>query len=222
MELGELIGVKGKTDEQTFENWIKACEQLKKDIDIPETILAWLLEAHPKECRGVGSRVPSRCGPDGGVGIPRCLHRLQPRIPHHWRAERLLPEASMARRSTPRSTVISGKWKSACPLKPTPLSHGPQRRFGRRQNWWLQLTATCLTRFALLSPFRGSVLRHRPAHKSCEAYIHFRVPDIHGTGALIGKIRLKHCSQSTIAKRAHKTKPTKSGRKTKVCLKSMA
>ena len=34
--------------------------------------------------------------------------------------------------------------------------------------------------------------------------------------------RLKHCSQSTIAKRAHKTKPTKSGRKTKVCLKSMA
>lgn len=35
-------------------------------------------------------------------------------------------------------------------------------------------------------------------------------------------LRLKHCSQSTIAKRAHKTKPTKSGRKTKVCLKSMA
>ena len=49
VELGELIGVKGKTDEQTFENWIKACEQLKKDIDIPETILAWLLEAHPEK-----------------------------------------------------------------------------------------------------------------------------------------------------------------------------
>lgn len=49
MELGELIGVKGKTDEQTFENWIKACEQLKKDIDIPETILDWLLEAHPEK-----------------------------------------------------------------------------------------------------------------------------------------------------------------------------
>ena len=25
------------------------CEQLKKDIDIPETILAWLLEAHPEK-----------------------------------------------------------------------------------------------------------------------------------------------------------------------------
>lgn len=49
VELGESIGVKGKTDEQTFENWIKACEQLKKDIDIPETILAWLLEAHPEK-----------------------------------------------------------------------------------------------------------------------------------------------------------------------------
>lgn len=49
VELGELIGVKGKTDEQTFENWIKACQQLKKDIDIPETILDWLLEAHPEK-----------------------------------------------------------------------------------------------------------------------------------------------------------------------------
>ena len=37
-----------------------------------------------------------------------------------------------------------------------------------------------------------------------------------------GGTRLKHCSQSTIAKRAHKTKPPKIGRKTKVCLKSMA
>ena len=49
VELGELIGVKGKTDEQTFENWIKACRQLNKDIDIPETILDWLLEAHPEK-----------------------------------------------------------------------------------------------------------------------------------------------------------------------------
>lgn len=49
VELGELIGVKGKTDEQTFENWIKACQQLNKDIDIPETILNWLLEAHPEK-----------------------------------------------------------------------------------------------------------------------------------------------------------------------------
>ncbi|MBQ9420648.1 MAG: bifunctional acetaldehyde-CoA/alcohol dehydrogenase [Lachnospiraceae bacterium] len=46
--LGELIGVKGKNDEETFENWIKAAEQLKKDVDIPETILDWLLEAHPE------------------------------------------------------------------------------------------------------------------------------------------------------------------------------
>ena len=47
VKLGELIGVKGSTDEKTFENWIKAAEQLKKDIDIPETILDWLCEAHP-------------------------------------------------------------------------------------------------------------------------------------------------------------------------------
>lgn len=49
VELGELIGVKGKTDEQTFENWIKACQQLNKDLDIPETNLDWLLEAHPEK-----------------------------------------------------------------------------------------------------------------------------------------------------------------------------
>ena len=49
VQLGELIGVKGKNDEETFENWIKASEQLKKDIDIPETILDWLLLAHPEK-----------------------------------------------------------------------------------------------------------------------------------------------------------------------------
>ena len=48
-KLCELRAKKGKTDEQTFENWIKACQQLKKDIDIPETILDWLLEAHPEK-----------------------------------------------------------------------------------------------------------------------------------------------------------------------------
>ena len=49
VELGELIGVKGKNDEETFENWIKAAEQLKKDVDIPETICDWLVEAHPEK-----------------------------------------------------------------------------------------------------------------------------------------------------------------------------
>lgn len=49
VELGELIGVKGKNDQETFENWIKAGEDLKKATDIPETILDWLLEAHPEK-----------------------------------------------------------------------------------------------------------------------------------------------------------------------------
>lgn len=49
VQLGELIGVKGATDEETFENWIKAAEQLKKDVDIPETICDWLVEAHPEK-----------------------------------------------------------------------------------------------------------------------------------------------------------------------------
>lgn len=49
VELGELIGVKGKTDEETFENWIKATEQLKKDVDIPETICDYLCLAHPEK-----------------------------------------------------------------------------------------------------------------------------------------------------------------------------
>ena len=48
VELGELIGVKGKNDEETFRNWIRALEDLKKEIDIPETILDWLVEAHPE------------------------------------------------------------------------------------------------------------------------------------------------------------------------------
>ncbi len=49
VELGELIGVKGKNDEETFKNWIKALEQLKVDIDIPETICDWLVENHPEK-----------------------------------------------------------------------------------------------------------------------------------------------------------------------------
>ena len=49
VELGELIGVKGKNDEETFKNWIKALEQLKADIDIPPTICDWLCEAHPEK-----------------------------------------------------------------------------------------------------------------------------------------------------------------------------
>ena len=51
VELGELIGVKGRTDEETFENWIKAAEDLKKATDIPETVLDWLLEAHPEKTK---------------------------------------------------------------------------------------------------------------------------------------------------------------------------
>ncbi len=38
--------------------------------------------------------------------------------------------------------------------------------------------------------------------------------------ACIGMIRLKHCNLSTISKRAHKTKPPKSGPKMKIRLKS--
>ena len=49
VQLGELIGVKGATDEETFENWIRAAEQLKKDVDIPETVCDWLCEAHPEK-----------------------------------------------------------------------------------------------------------------------------------------------------------------------------
>ena len=48
VELGELIGVKGKNDAETFENWIQALEDLKKEIDIPATIQDWLVEAHPE------------------------------------------------------------------------------------------------------------------------------------------------------------------------------
>ncbi len=49
VELGELIGVKGKDDQETFENFIKAAEDLKKAIDIPETIADWLCMAHPEK-----------------------------------------------------------------------------------------------------------------------------------------------------------------------------
>lgn len=49
VELGELIGVKGKNDEETFKNFVKASEDLKAELDIPETILDWLLEAHPEK-----------------------------------------------------------------------------------------------------------------------------------------------------------------------------
>ena len=49
VQLGELIGVKGKNDQETFENFIKASEDLKKAIDIPETIADWLVMAHPEK-----------------------------------------------------------------------------------------------------------------------------------------------------------------------------
>ena len=40
-ELAEYCGLKGKDDEETFANWIKAGEDLKKAVDIPETIQDW-------------------------------------------------------------------------------------------------------------------------------------------------------------------------------------
>lgn len=49
VQLGELIGVKGKNDQETFDNWIKASCDLRDAIDIPPTILEWLLEAHPEK-----------------------------------------------------------------------------------------------------------------------------------------------------------------------------
>jgi acetaldehyde dehydrogenase/alcohol dehydrogenase len=51
VELGRLIGVGGSTDEETFENWIAACEKLKKDVDIPETIWDYLADAHQDKSR---------------------------------------------------------------------------------------------------------------------------------------------------------------------------
>lgn len=44
VELGELIGVKGKDDEETFKNWIQAAKDLKKAVDIPDTVWDWLNE----------------------------------------------------------------------------------------------------------------------------------------------------------------------------------
>ena len=41
--------MKGKDDDETFENWVKAAEDLKKAVDIPETISDWLVEAHPEK-----------------------------------------------------------------------------------------------------------------------------------------------------------------------------
>ncbi len=41
VELAEFCGFKGSTDEETFENWIKACEELRVAVDIPESISAY-------------------------------------------------------------------------------------------------------------------------------------------------------------------------------------
>lgn len=41
VELAEYCGFKGATDEESFENWVQAGEDLKKEIDIPETIQDW-------------------------------------------------------------------------------------------------------------------------------------------------------------------------------------
>ncbi len=49
VELGELIGVKGKNDEETFANWIQAGEDLKTRIGIPATVWDWLKENKPEK-----------------------------------------------------------------------------------------------------------------------------------------------------------------------------
>ena len=41
VELAEYCGFKGKDDDETFANWIKAAEDLKKAVDIPETVQDW-------------------------------------------------------------------------------------------------------------------------------------------------------------------------------------
>jgi acetaldehyde dehydrogenase/alcohol dehydrogenase len=51
VELGELIGVKGKNDEETFANWVQAAKDLKARIGIPDTVWDWLEEAHPEKTR---------------------------------------------------------------------------------------------------------------------------------------------------------------------------
>ena len=38
VEIGEYLGLKGKTDEETFDNFIKAAEDLRTAIDIPASI----------------------------------------------------------------------------------------------------------------------------------------------------------------------------------------
>ncbi len=38
VEIGEFLGLKGKDDQETFDNFIKASEDLKKEIDIPASI----------------------------------------------------------------------------------------------------------------------------------------------------------------------------------------
>lgn len=51
VELGELIGVKGKNDEETFANWVQAAKDLKARVGIPDTVWDWLEEAHPEKTR---------------------------------------------------------------------------------------------------------------------------------------------------------------------------
>jgi acetaldehyde dehydrogenase/alcohol dehydrogenase len=38
VEIAQFLGLQGKDDEESFENFLNACEQLKKDIDIPASI----------------------------------------------------------------------------------------------------------------------------------------------------------------------------------------
>jgi hypothetical protein len=38
VEIAQFLGLQGKNDEESFENFLAACEKLKKDIDIPASI----------------------------------------------------------------------------------------------------------------------------------------------------------------------------------------
>jgi acetaldehyde dehydrogenase/alcohol dehydrogenase len=49
VELAEYCGMKGRNDEETFQNWIDAAKKLKRDVDIPDTVQEWLVAAHPEK-----------------------------------------------------------------------------------------------------------------------------------------------------------------------------
>ena len=46
VEIAEFMGMKGKTDEESFENFIKASEDLRHEIEIPDSIYEYGIENH--------------------------------------------------------------------------------------------------------------------------------------------------------------------------------